>query len=234
MRPIGTLRSCYGQKFGIPRQPGLVPEASAELHLDPAVVTRDAVRGLERFSHVWVIFLFHAAGEVKMVVRPPRLGGAKKTGVLATRSPHRPNHVGLSAVRLERVDADAPGGPVLHLRGGDFLDGTPVIDVKPYLPYADVVPDATSGWAEGELARAPVRFSEEARAACARAEAEGFADLARIVEASLALDPRRPRARDGTYAMRLGHWDVHCAVDERGWEVVRLVDLRTGEGEESG
>lgn len=216
LRPIGTLRSVYGQKFGIPRQAGLVPEARAALHLD---LPRDAVRGLERFSHVWVIFLFHEATDTKLVVRPPRLGGAKKTGVLATRSPHRPNHIGLSAVALERVDADAPGGPVLHLRGVDFLDGTPVLDVKPYLPYADSIPTATAGWAEGALARSAVRFTEEARAI---AEEAG---LVETIEQSLALDPRRPGAREGTYAMRLGRWDVKCAVDGEGWVVMALVAI---------
>lgn len=225
IRPIGHLSSVWGQKFGIPRQPGLVPDARAVLRLDLEVVGRDAVRGLEQFSHVWLVFVFHEAHETKMVVRPPRLGGARKVGVLATRSPHRPNHIGLSAVRLVSVDADAPGGPELHLAGVDLLDGTPVLDVKPYLPYADIVPDATSGWAEGPLATTPVRFTEEARAALDVAAAEGMPDLEAVIARALALDPRRPGARDGTYGMRLGPWDVKCAVDAEGWEVRALVRM---------
>jgi tRNA-Thr(GGU) m(6)t(6)A37 methyltransferase TsaA len=216
MEPIGVLRSCYGQKFGIPRQPGLAPAATATVELDPAVVTRDALRGLEGFSHVWIIFRFHEAHDVKMTVRPPRLGGVRRVGVLATRSPHRPNHLGLSAVALAGVDVDALR---LHVRGGDFLDGTPVYDVKPYLPYADALPDATAAWAEAPLARAQVRFSPVAAAFCA--VHPGMAD---VVAQSLALDPRRPGARGGTYGMRIGAWDVRCRAENDGsWTVEGFV-----------
>jgi tRNA-Thr(GGU) m(6)t(6)A37 methyltransferase TsaA len=208
VRPIGTLRSCYGQKFGIPRQAGLVPAATAVLELDPAVVTRDALRGLEGFSHVWVIFRFHLAADVKMTVRPPRLGGARRVGVLATRSPHRPNHLGLSAVALARVDLD---GLSLELRGGDFLDGTPVYDVKPYLPYADALPDATAAWADPPIPRSNVTFSPVAAAFCAVTPG-----MSEVVAQSLALDPRRPGARGGTYAMRIGPWDVRCRAEPDG------------------
>jgi tRNA-Thr(GGU) m(6)t(6)A37 methyltransferase TsaA len=227
VKPIGTIRSCYGQKFGIPRQSGLAPAATATLELDPELVTRDALRGLEGFSHVWIIFRFHAANDVKMTVRPPRLGGVRRVGVLASRSPHRPNHLGLSAVALAAVDGE---NLRLELRGGDFLDGTPVYDVKPYLPYADAIPDATAAWAEPPIPRAPVRFSPVAAAFCSV-----HPGMAEVVTQSLALDPRRPGARGGTYGMRLGAWDVRCRAEPDGsWLVEGFVQLGgdTDEGEQ--
>lgn len=211
IRPIGVLRSCFGQKFGIPRQAGLVPAAEAVLELDPTRVTPDAVRGLDAFSHVWIVFVFHAAEGVKMVVRPPRLGGGRKVGVLATRAPHRPNNIGLSAVRLLGVE-----GLSVRLGGGDFLDGTPVLDVKPYLPYADALPDATAGWAGGALPRVPVRVA---------AEVTLPPDLLEVVVQSLSLDPRRAGARGGSYAMRVGPFDVHAVYADGAWEVVRVVEV---------
>ncbi|MFZ5477636.1 MAG: tRNA (N6-threonylcarbamoyladenosine(37)-N6)-methyltransferase TrmO [Myxococcota bacterium] len=214
MRPIGVIRSPYGQKFGVPRQAGLVP-AEAVLELDTSVIAPDAVRGLDRFSHVWVLFLFDRATAEKAVVRPPRLGGAKKMGVLASRSPHRPNRIGMSAVELVRVE-----GARVVVRGGDFLDGTPLLDVKPYLPYADAIPTATAGWAEAPLPRLEVRWA---------ADVQWWRDLepalARVVEEALALDPRRAGAREGSYAMRVGRWDVKCVIRAGAWEVVGVVEV---------
>lgn len=168
-RPIGVIHSCFGEKFGIPRQPGLVPAARATLELLPPYDQSAAVRGLEGFSHLWLIFVFHAipAGSWRPTVRPPRLGGNQRRGVFATRSPFRPNPIGLSAVRLERIVTE-PGPVTLHLAGVDVLDGTPVLDLKPYVPYADQIADATGGFA----AQAPgpgltVRFSRQAETFCA-------------------------------------------------------------------
>lgn len=223
MQPIGVIHSCYGQKFGIPRQSGLAPAATASLVFDASMVTKDALRGLEGFSHVWVIFRFHVAHDVRMTVRPPRLGGVRRVGVLASRSPHRPNHLGLSAVALACVDAE---GLRLELRGGDFLDGTPVYDVKPYLPYADAIPDATAAWAEAPIPRSEVRFSPVAAAFCA-----AHPGMAEVITQSLALDPRRPGARGGTYAMRLGAWDVRCRAESDGsWlvEAFEALDAALG------
>jgi tRNA-Thr(GGU) m(6)t(6)A37 methyltransferase TsaA len=144
LSPIGTIHSCYGEKFGIPRQPGLVKSATATLELLPPYNSPDALRGLDGFSHLWVIFLFHQStrNQWKATVRPPRLGGNERVGVFASRSNFRPNPIGLSVVELLTVE-----GTQLHLGGGDFLDGTPVLDIKPYLPYADCIPSATGAFA---------------------------------------------------------------------------------------
>lgn len=146
--PIGVIRSCFRQKFGIPRQPRLVPAARATLELLPSYAQPEAVRGLEGFSHLWLLFVFHGipAGHWQPTVRPPRLGGNQRMGVFATRSSFRPNPIGLSAVALERIEISA-GRVVLHLAGVDVLDGTPVLDIKPYVPYADSIPEAVGGFA---------------------------------------------------------------------------------------
>ena len=147
LEPIGTIESCFKEKFGIPRQPGLAPAAQATLVLHPPYSNPGAMAGLEAFSHIWLIYIFHAIekGKWKPTVRPPRLGGNKRTGVFATRSNFRPNPLGISAVKLEKI---VPDGETirLELSGVDLLDGTPVLDIKPYIPFADAHPDATSGW----------------------------------------------------------------------------------------
>ena len=147
--PIATARSPYKQKFGVARQPGLVPAAEVCIELNPEF-TADSVRGLEYFDYVWVSFIFHGVldeGWAQMV-RPPRLGGKQKMGVFATRSPHRPNHLGLSLLKLERIET---GKPVrLYCSGADLLDGTPIIDIKPYIPFVESKPDASSGFVSGK------------------------------------------------------------------------------------
>lgn len=158
MKVIARIRSAFPEKFGIPRQSGLVEELTAQVVFEPAYRNADAVRGLEEFSHIWLIWEFSRTvrEEWSPTVRPPRLGGNRRLGVFATRSPFRPNPIGLSCVRLERVELTAGRGPVLHVRGADLLDGTPIYDIKPYLPYADCRPEAVGGFAarrpEGALA----------------------------------------------------------------------------------
>lgn len=224
VRAIGVIRSCFTRKFGIPRQPGLVPSATATLHLDKHVVSRDALRGLEAWSHVWVVFHFHEAHDVKMTVRPPRLAGNQRMGVLATRSPHRPNHLGLSVVALGAIDREAL---TVELRGGDFLDGTPVVDLKPYVPYADSIPDATGAWADSSRGRAPVTFTVEAQAACDAREAPGGGSLAELVAETLSQDPRRANGRDGSYFLRIGNVDVGARMVDDAWTVETVVDLES-------
>lgn len=188
IEPVGRLRTCFGEKFGVPRQPGLCPSAWGTLHFEREFQSADAVRGLEGFSHLWLVFGFHLTADRgwSPTVRPPRLGGNERVGVFASRSTFRPNGLGLSLVRLERVEM-TPDGPVLHLGGVDLVDGTPVYDVKPYLPYAEAVPEACGGYA-GE---APERL-----------EVTGLEHLAgmdersrKVVEESLSLDPRPPARR---------------------------------------
>ncbi len=188
--PIGWVESCFKEKFGIPRQPGLVASVEATVRLDPAQpFLRQALRRLGEFSHLWVITVFHDHGAHawKPSIRPPRLGGAEKVGVLASRSPHRPNPIGLSAVELVRVDSDDPKGAAIVVRGCDFLDGTPVLDLKPYIAYADSIPSARSGWAEEPIKRVAVQFTPEAAAAIERSGRPG---LRTMITEVLELDPR--------------------------------------------
>ena len=149
MKPIAYVRSDFSEKFGIPRQSGLVEELTATVVFEPEYRDPSALRGLEGFSHLWLIWEFSKARREgwSPTVRPPRLGGNKRLGVFATRSPFRPNPIGLSCVRLTEVRQDSELGPVLIVAGADLLDGTPIYDVKPYLPYADCKPEAAGGFA---------------------------------------------------------------------------------------
>ena len=151
MEIIARIRSPFAEKFGIPRQSGVVEELQATVVFEPAFQNPDAVRGLEGFSHVWLIWQFSRAVRHTWspTVRPPRLGGNERMGVFATRSPFRPNAIGLSSVRLERIEFDRELGPVLHVSGADLMDGTPIFDIKPYLPYTDSHPEATGGFTDG-------------------------------------------------------------------------------------
>ena len=147
MQAIAHIRSDFPQKFGIPRQSGIVPETTARIIFEPEFRQEEAFRGLEGFSRLWLIWVFsanrHAAWQP--TVRPPRLGGNTRMGVFATRSPYRPNPIGLSCVELDHLEHTAEG-PVLVVRGADLMDGTPILDIKPYLPYADAFPDAAIGF----------------------------------------------------------------------------------------
>lgn len=150
MIPIAHIRSDFQTKFGIPRQSGLVEELEAAVVFEPPYRDPEALRGIEGFSHLWLIWQFSEAvrADWSPTVRPPRLGGNVRMGVFATRSPFRPNPIGLSCVKLEKVDYTAPGGPVLLVRGADLLDGTPIFDVKPYVPLADCRPQAVGGFSD--------------------------------------------------------------------------------------
>lgn len=148
MQPIAHIRSEFAEKFGIPRQSGLVEELEADVVFEPAYRNPDALRGLEEFSHIWLVWVFDRAIREKWfpTVRPPRLGGNARMGVFATRSPFRPNPIGLSCVRLAGIRQTAEG-TVLRVQGADLADGTPILDIKPYIPYADSRPDALGGFA---------------------------------------------------------------------------------------
>ncbi|MBU1172542.1 MAG: tRNA (N6-threonylcarbamoyladenosine(37)-N6)-methyltransferase TrmO [Proteobacteria bacterium] len=164
LNSIGTIHSCFKEKFGVPRQAGLVKEAPATLIFHPEYARVDAVRELERFSHIWVLFVFHLSVRDTWpeMVRPPRLGGNRKVGVFASRSPFRPNPIGMSAVKLDRIEI-TDKGPILHLKGVDMVDQTPVLDIKPYLPYSDIIKEATGGFAhEAPIPVFEIRFSPDA------------------------------------------------------------------------
>ena len=157
MKIIARIRTELPEKFGVPRQSGLVPQLRGRVIFEPEYRNPDAVRGLEDFSHIWLIWQFSRAVREgwSPTVRPPRLGGNRRMGVFATRSPFRPNALGLSSVRLDRVELDPALGPVLHVSGADLMDGTPIFDIKPYLPYTDSHPQAAGGFTDG-LAHAPL------------------------------------------------------------------------------
>ena len=150
MKIIARIRTELPEKFGVPRQSGLVPQLRGRVVFEPPYRNPDAVRGLEDFSHIWLIWQFSQAvrEDWSPTVRPPRLGGNRRMGVFATRSPFRPNAIGLSSVQLDRVELDPELGPVLHVSGADLMDGTPVYDVKPYIPYADCQMEATGGFTD--------------------------------------------------------------------------------------
>ena len=184
LHPIGTVQSPYAQKFGIPRPPPLGPAAHIILILHPAF-TAASVGGLDGVVYIWLQFLFHDAiyeGWSQMV-RPPRLGGKQKMGVFATRSPHRPNHIGLSLLRLIRIDTT--GSRVhIHCQGGDLLDGTPILDIKPYIPFAEAHPQARAGFVNGAPERLNVIWQPESRPSALSPEQRA------LIEQSLAQDPR--------------------------------------------
>lgn len=148
MRPVARIRSDFPEKFGIPRQSGIVESLEAKIVFEPDFRVTDAVRGLEDFSHIWLIWEFSEAvrDTWSPTVRPPRLGGNVRMGVFATRSPFRPNPIGLSCVKLLKVEQDEALGPVLTVAGADLMDGTPIYDIKPYIPYADCHPEAKGGF----------------------------------------------------------------------------------------
>ncbi len=188
IHPIGIIRSCFGGKFGVPRQPGLCPSAWGRLEFHPDYRSPEAIRGIEGFSHLWLIFGFHETLDQgwKPTVRPPRLGGNERVGVFASRSTFRPNGLGLSLVSLEGVDLTEGAGPVLRLGGVDLIDGTPVYDVKPYLAYAEALPSALRGFAGEDMPHLAVEVAEEVRGDFDRLSPRAQ----RVLEEVLALDPR--------------------------------------------
>lgn len=217
MQPVGIIESCYPDKFGIPRQPGLARHATAILHLLPPFDDADCVRGIEGFSHLWIHFLFHASpSRWTPLIRPPRLGGNARIGVFASRSTHRPNRLGQSVVELAGVETGSrsgqQGGVRLLLRGHDLLDGTPVMDIKPYLPWVDAVPDARAGYAPAPPARHSVSFSAAADEMLHRRV--DHATLRALIEEVLAQDPRpayhaaKPADGQRQYGVRLVDVDV--------------------------
>jgi tRNA-Thr(GGU) m(6)t(6)A37 methyltransferase TsaA len=228
--PIGRIQSPYADKFGIPRQPGLVRSAEARLVLAPPFAREEAFAGIQGFSHVWLIFVFHDdcldAGW-HPTVRPPRLGGRGRVGVFASRAPYRPNPIGISAV--EQLGLERDGGDLcLRVRGADLLDGTPVLDIKPYVPYADAIADATGGFAvpPGDEPM-EVSLSVEAERAVAAADPDGARRLRALIVEVISQDPRpgymdRYPERD-RFAVRLYDLDIQWRIVEGGALVTAVV-----------
>ncbi len=217
LTPIAEIKSCYREKFGVPRQPGLLPEIEAEIHFAPAISDIQAFEGLEQFSHLWILFAFHlnANQSWKPRVRPPRLGGNQSMGVFATRSPFRPNPIGLSVVRYAGLQVK-PDCLILKVLGGDFVNGTPVLDIKPYIPYADAIPDARGGFADTR----PDAVLEVGFTPSAEATLEHYSvhqpKLKSVICHTLTLDPR-PAYRKGKdqkeYGIRLFEFNVRWLVE---------------------
>jgi tRNA-Thr(GGU) m(6)t(6)A37 methyltransferase TsaA len=221
--PIGVVRSCFGGKFGTPRQPGLCPSAWGSLVFHEPYRSPEAIRGLDGFSHLWLIFGFHETLDQGWhpTVRPPRLGGNERLGVFATRSTFRPNGLGLSLVRLEGIDTTAPDSPILLLGGLDLIDGTPVFDLKPYLPYAEAPADALGGFAAEEPPRLPVVVETSAIPAFSRLPPRAQA----VIREALALDPRpatQTHAADRVFGALLCGHNVRFTIAEGTCRIVEI------------
>jgi tRNA-Thr(GGU) m(6)t(6)A37 methyltransferase TsaA len=231
--PVATIRSCYTQRFGIPRQAGLAPSAQATIVFDNNDNNLLSIRGLEAFSHLWVIFLFHKQhyATAKPLVQPPRLGGKKSVGVFATRSPNRPNPVGLSCVALHEIE-QTESELRLHISGGDFLDETPVIDIKPYVAFADAIDNATSAWAEPITTRLPVQWNfaaQESLLNLCNEDNQPAPATRRVIEETIALDPRPgyERNKDGKenqqWHMRIYDYDISFGVSDGTAHIQRVI-----------
>ena len=221
IQPIAFFHSPMKSKFGIPRQSGLVSELTGRIVFEPEYRQMEAVRGLEDFDYLWLIWEFSGNSEAKksLTVRPPRLGGNRRMGVFATRSPFRPNNLGLSCVRIDRIEEDPTLGPVIYVKGADLMDGTPIYDIKPYVTYADSHPEARSGFVdEKEWQELDVVIPEDIRAQFTTEELETLRKV-------LALDPR-PRYQDDperVYGMPFGAHDIRFKVVGRLLTVVGCV-----------
>ena len=221
IKPIAFFHSSLTSKFGIPRQSGLANELQGRIVFEPEYQREEAVRGLEQFDYLWLIWEFSANPHEQqgLTVRPPRLGGNERVGVFASRSPFRPNRLGLSCVYINKVEMTREKGPVIHVKGADLMDGTPIYDIKPYVTYADSHPDARSGFVdEKEWHPLQVVMTDE----CQRCfSAEELAGLCQV----LAQDPR-PRYHDDAervYGMPFGGFDVRFKVKDDVLTVVNVV-----------
>ena len=209
MKVIAYVKSPFRSKFGIPRQSGLA-DIPARIVFEPEYRVPEAFRGLEGFSHIWILWGFSETvrGEWSPTVRPPKLGGNKRMGVFATRSPFRPNPIGLSSVRLEKIDLDEDEAPVLYISGADIMDGTPVFDIKPYLPYTDLHEDASAGFAAPEnFGLLTVRFAAGTEEKISDELKKGLIEL-------LAQDPRPAYqdSNDRIYIMDFAGYEVKFTV----------------------
>ncbi len=219
MTPIGWVNSCFPEKFGIPRQPRLVTAATAELVLPTPYGSVESVQGLEHYSHLWVLFLFHQTQGCRWRsrVRPPRLGGNRRIGLWASRSMFRPNPIGLSVVRLEQIQIQRDR-VVLQVSGHDWVDQTPILDIKPYLPFIDAVAEATSSgpFAEPPAAVLAVQWSEAARQAEPLWRGR-YPEFPHLLEQVLAQDPRPAYQRDSrSYGLRLYDLNIRWRVEAEG------------------
>ncbi len=224
LKTIATIHTDFPSKFGIPRQGGLVDALKATITFEPEYRDASALRGLEGYSHLWLIWLFSESvmDGFSPTVKPPRLGGNRRMGVFATRSPFRPNPLGLSCVKLEAVELSGPMGPLIHVAGADLMDGTPIFDIKPYIPYVDCHPEATGGFTDGiRYERLSVDFPEALLDAIPPDKRQALIEV-------LAQDPR-PGYRHGEASRRYGvafaGFDVRFTVQGSALTVVEVEKL---------
>lgn len=221
MKVIAHIHSDFPTKFGIPRQSGLVESLKAKIVFEPEYRNSDALRGMDEYSHLWLIWEFSEAKRDTWspTVRPPRLGGNKRMGVFATRSPFRPNPIGLSCVKLEAIDYTAENGPVIIVSGADMLDGTPIYDIKPYLPFADSRPDAIGGFADTVKGdQLQVQCSEEMMLQIPKQHRQAVIDI-------LAQDPRPHYQQDPTriYGMEYANMEIKFRVEDTTLVVCEII-----------
>lgn len=222
LHPVAHIRSDFKEKFGIPRQSGRAPSLTAEIIFTPEYRVDEALRGIEGFSHLWLLFDFSLAhrAEFSPTVRPPRLGGNERVGVFASRSPFRPNPIGLSCVKLVRVEKRQKEGSVLVVSGADLLDGTPIFDIKPYLPFADCIEHATAGYAGDKVCHhLEVEFPNPLLEKIPAEKQTGLLEC-------LADDPRPSYQEDGerVYGMRFGEHEIKFTVEGTRL-IVRAVEI---------
>ena len=221
LKVIAHIRTAFPTKFGIPRQSGLVDSLRGEVIFTPEYRNADAVRGLEDFSHIWLVWQFSGAvrDSWSPTVRPPRLGGNTRMGVFATRSPFRPNPLGLSSVQLEAIEHRPDVGPVLIVRGADLMDGTPIYDIKPYIPYADCHPEATEGFTgQVEMQELTVTIPPE--------QLSRFpADKRDALIGVLTQDPRPRYQTDASrvYGLEFGGYEIKFRVDSQTLTVTDII-----------
>jgi len=217
LTPIAIIRSPFKEKFATPRQSGLTPSIKATVEFLPEYNSAESVRGLEGFSHIWLLFVFHQHLDQgwSPTVRPPRLGGNRRVGVFASRSPFRPNPIGLSAVKLLNID-NKGGVLTLEVQGADLIDGTPIIDIKPYIPYADSLPNALGGFAASEPQPwLEIHFSDGAQQKL-RDFSQQTPELETLIRETLSLDPRPAYHHQGSdqrsYGCRLDRFNIRWQV----------------------
>ena len=225
MRIIARIHNDFPTKFGIPHQSNRLDALKATIVFEKEYRVRDAVRGLEEYSYIWLLWQFSEAvrDDWSPTVRPPRLGGNTRMGVFATRSPFRPNNIGISSVKLEKIEQDPVLGPVLHISGADLMDGTPIYDIKPYLPYVDSHPEAAGGFTDRiEDYRLEVEFPEPLMEQIPKEQREALLEV-------LANDPR-PRYQndpDRLYGIAYGQKDIQFRVKDKKLQVVNVRPFNT-------
>ncbi len=222
MKPIAHIRSPFPEKFGIPRQSNILQNLTSTIVFEPEFRNADAIRGIEDFDFLWLIWQFSENLDTPWspTVRPPRLGGNQRLGVFATRSPFRPNAMGLSSVRLVSVEPQSPEGPLLHVSGADLMDGTPIFDIKPYLPYTDAHPDARSGFApEAPKASLTVDCSEVLLQKIPEKLRHSLLDL-------LAYDPRPSYHHDSNrvYGMKFFEYNIQFIINDNAVLKILKID----------